>query len=86
MPAFVRAILIQESAEGGLSYKGTKNVPWHILAPAAVACDIIIVRRSAHPAGGFFHIIGNAISYYMKKDPHKWESFRRFVRLISIII
>ena len=33
-----------------------------------------------------FHIIGNAISYYMKKDPHKWESFRRFVRLLSIII
>ena len=34
----------------------TKNVPWHILAPAAVACDIIIVRRSAHPAGGFYYI------------------------------
>ena len=33
----------------------TKNVPWHILAPAAVACDIIIVRRSAHPAGGFLY-------------------------------
>ena len=29
----------------------TKNVPWHILAPAAVACDICIVRRSAHPRG-----------------------------------
>ena len=29
------------------------NVPWHIRAPAVVACDIIIVRRSAHPAGGF---------------------------------
>ena len=55
MPAFARAILIQESAEGGLSYKGTKNVPWHILASAAVACDIIIVRRSAHPAGGFLY-------------------------------
>lgn len=25
MPAFARAILIQESAEGGLSYKGTKG-------------------------------------------------------------
>ena len=30
-------------------------MPWHILAPAAVACDIIIVRRSAHPAGGFLY-------------------------------
>ena len=41
------------------------NVPWHIRAPAVVACDIIIVRRSAHPAGGFC-IIGNEISYYTK--------------------
>jgi len=36
-------------------FHGIKNVPWHILAPAAVACDIIIVRRSAHPAGGFLY-------------------------------
>ena len=34
------------------SYK--KNVPWHILAPAAVACDICLIRRSAHPRGAFF--------------------------------
>ena len=33
---------------------GTKNVPWHILAPAAVACDIYLIRRSAHPRGAFF--------------------------------
>ena len=32
----------------------TKNVPWHILAPAAVACDIYLIRRSAHPRGAFF--------------------------------
>ena len=38
-----------------MALDGTKNVPWHILAPAAVACDIIIVRRSAHPAGGFLY-------------------------------
>ena len=38
-----------------MAFDGTKNVPWHILAPAAVACDIIIVRRSAHPAGGFLY-------------------------------
>ena len=31
-----------------------KNVPWHILAPAAVACDIYLIRRSAHPRGAFF--------------------------------
>ena len=33
----------------------TKNVPWHILAPAVVACDIFSIRRSAHPAGGFLY-------------------------------
>ena len=32
----------------------TKNVPWHILAPAVVACDIYLIRRSAHPRGTFF--------------------------------
>ena len=31
-----------------------KNVPWHITAPAAVACDIYLIRRSAHPRGAFF--------------------------------
>ncbi len=36
------------------SYYRTKNVPWHILAPAAVACDTYIIRRSAHPCGAFF--------------------------------
>ena len=45
---------------------GTKNVPWHILAPAAVACDIYIVRRSAHPHGAFL-CNGNEVSYYTKK-------------------
>jgi hypothetical protein len=29
-------------------------VPWHILAPAAVACDIYLIRRSVHPRGAFF--------------------------------
>ena len=29
-------------------------MPWHILAPAAVACDIYLIRRSAHPRGAFF--------------------------------
>ena len=52
-----------------------KNVHWHILAPAAVVCDIIIVRRSAHPAGGFFYIIGNAISYYIQKESKKLIRF-----------
>ena len=39
---------IQESAAGGLSYKVKKNVPWHILAPSAVACDKLPHRASAH--------------------------------------
>lgn len=34
----------------------TKNVPWHILASAAVACDIYLIRRSAHPRGAFLYI------------------------------
>ena len=39
--------------------KRTKNVPWHILAPAAVACDIYLIRRSAHPRGAFFTLQEN---------------------------
>ena len=35
------------------SYRVKKNVPWHILAPAAVACDIYLIRRSAHPRRAF---------------------------------
>ncbi|RHV73037.1 hypothetical protein DXB05_09460 [Clostridium sp. OF13-4] len=31
-----------------------KNVPWHILAPSAVACDMFLLRASAHPAERFF--------------------------------
>ena len=34
-----------------------KNVPRHILAPAAVACDIYLVRRSAHPKRSVFYIL-----------------------------
>ena len=36
----------------GISIK--KNVPWHILAPSAVACDMFLLRASAHPRGAFF--------------------------------
>ena len=49
-----------------------KNVPWHILAPSAVACDNLHLRASAHhwhivP----FYLIGSSrgISYQIKK-PH----------------
>ena len=31
-----------------------ENVPRHILAPAAVACNIYLIRRSTHPRGAFF--------------------------------
>ena len=37
-----------------LATRITKNVPWHILAPAAVACDIYLIRRSVHPRRAFF--------------------------------
>ena len=47
-----------EAADGSITpcllYTSTKNVPWHILAPAAVACDIYLLRRSPHPRGAFF--------------------------------
>ena len=43
-----------------------KNVPRHILAPSAVACDILHLRASAHPAGGFCRI-GDGVSYTTKK-------------------
>ena len=33
--------------------KHEKNVPWHILAPSAVACDMFLLRASAHPAERF---------------------------------
>ena len=36
----------------------TKNVPRHILAPVAVACDTYFVRRSAHPKRSVFYILG----------------------------
>ena len=31
-----------------------KNVPWHIRASRAVACDMFLLRASAHPRGAFF--------------------------------
>ena len=34
-----------------------KNVPWHILAPSAVACDMFLLRASAHPRGAFLNFI-----------------------------
>ena len=37
-------------------HRKNKECAKHILAPVAVACDIFIIRRSAHPAGGFYYI------------------------------
>ena len=51
-----------------------KNVPWHILAPSAVACDKLHLRASTH----HWHVSAflrnrefQGISYYAKKtaDP-----------------
>ena len=53
-----------------LQFTRTKNVPWHILAPAAVACDIYIVRRSAHPRGAFL-CNRNEVSYYIKNKAYE---------------
>ncbi len=47
-----------------------KNVPWHILTPSAVACDMFLLRASAH----HWHVSAflcnrefQGISYYTKK-------------------
>ena len=34
-----------------------KNVPWHIRASRAVACDMFLLRASAHPRGAFYMLL-----------------------------
>ncbi len=49
-----------------------KNVPWHILAPSAVACDKLHLRASAHHwhVSAFLCNRGfQGISYYTKNRP-----------------
>ena len=36
---------------------------------------LVLIRASAHPAGSFFYIIGNAISYYIQKESKKLIRF-----------
>ena len=55
-------------------HRKNKECAKHILAPVAVACDIYLIRRSAHPAGGFYYI-GNEISYVMRNIPVNDEDF-----------
>ena len=55
--------------------KRTKNVPWHILAPAAVACDIYIIRPSGTPAEGFL--------LYRAQFPVKREKSQKLHMAIS---
>ena len=50
-----------------------KNVPWHILTPNAVTCDMFLLRASAH----HWHVSAflcnrefQGISYYTKKPPY----------------
>ena len=59
---------IQESAAGGLSYKVKKNVPWHIFAPRAAACDNLHFRASAHHRHvSAFFVIGNPLEFPITK-------------------
>ena len=47
-----------------------KNVPWHILAPSAVACDMFLLRASAHHwhvSAFFCNREFQGISYYKKR-------------------
>jgi hypothetical protein len=50
-----------------------KNVPWHILAPRAVACDIILLRASAHPAERFL--------FHRTHFPMKMKKYRKIACL-----
>ena len=52
-PLFRGLFLFKSSPLGEVSYKVKKNVPWHIPAPSAVACDSFLLRASAHPAERF---------------------------------
>ena len=54
-----------------------KNVPWHILALSAVACDMFLLRASAH----HWHVSAflcnrefQEISYYMTKAADRCPS------------
>ena len=68
-----------------------KNVPWHILAPSAVACDMFLLRASAH----HWHVSAflcnrefQGISYYTKQQPAKsipaYDTRSAFSRLCSL--
>ena len=61
-----------------------KNVPWHILAPSAVACDMFLLRASAH----HWHVSAflcnrefQGISYYTKRQ---FPAFARELPPISL--
>ena len=46
------------------TYCSKKNVPWHILAPSAVACDMFLLRASAHHWHvSAFCVIGNSSEF-----------------------
>ncbi len=45
-----------------------KNVPWHILAPSAVACDKLHLRASAHHLHvSAFFLIGDSKEFPITK-------------------
>ena len=50
-----------------------KNVPWHILTPSAVACDMFLLRASTHHWNVSAFLCNRefqGISYYTKKPPY----------------
>ena len=64
-----------------------KNVPWHIRASRAVACDMFLLRASAHPRGGFlFHRTQSPMK--QKKEPSfddSSEATTRFELVIRVL-
>ena len=51
-------------------HRKNKECAKHILAPVAAACDIFIIRRSAHPAGGFLYNRKLSFLLYKKSPLH----------------
>lgn len=45
-------------------------MPRHILALSAVACDILLLRANAHPAGGFLYNRKLSFLLYKKSPLH----------------
>ena len=66
-----------------------KNVPWHILAPRAVACDNLHLRASAHHWHvSAFCVIGNSSEFPVtqKRAVCGWNWDDQFSRHMALLV